>query len=84
MDTERIIEHLHLAAAENETMKESFLDEAGSGLHLENQICETASGNDGRTEAANVKEEVRLRSTPSPNTQAHAQTIHWKPNSLPA
>ncbi|XP_061973263.1 uncharacterized protein LOC133695320 isoform X4 [Populus nigra] len=59
MDTERIIEHLHLAAAENETMKESFLDEAGSGLHLENQICETASGNDGRTEAANVKEEEK-------------------------
>lgn len=58
MDTERIIERLHLAAAENETMKESFLDEAGSGLHLENQICETAFGNDGRTEAANVKEEV--------------------------
>nr|XP_034918090.1 microtubule-associated protein futsch isoform X4 [Populus alba] len=57
MDTERIIEHLHLAAAENETMKESFLDEAGSELHLENQICEIASGNDGRTEAANVKEE---------------------------
>ncbi|XP_052312108.1 uncharacterized protein LOC7487873 isoform X47 [Populus trichocarpa] len=58
MDTERIIERLHLAAAENETMKESFLDEAGSELHLENQICETAFGNDGRTEAANVKEEV--------------------------
>ncbi|KAJ6949486.1 hypothetical protein NC651_003468 [Populus alba x Populus x berolinensis] len=57
MDTERIIEHLHLAAAENETMKESFLDEAGSELHLENQICEIASGNDGRTEDANVKEE---------------------------
>uniref|UniRef100_A0A2K2C891 Titin-like n=1 Tax=Populus trichocarpa TaxID=3694 RepID=A0A2K2C891_POPTR len=59
MDTERIIERLHLAAAENETMKESFLDEAGSGLHLENQICETAFGNDGRTEAANVKEEEK-------------------------
>lgn len=72
MDTERIIEHLHLAAAENETMKESFLDEVGSELHLGNQICEIASGNDGRAEAANVKEEVRLRSTPSPNTQAHA------------
>ncbi|XP_011005146.1 PREDICTED: microtubule-associated protein futsch-like [Populus euphratica] len=57
MDTERIIEHLHLAAADNETMKESFLDEAGSELHVENQICETAFGNDGRTEAANVKEE---------------------------
>ncbi|XP_052312032.1 uncharacterized protein LOC7487873 isoform X22 [Populus trichocarpa] len=59
MDTERIIERLHLAAAENETMKESFLDEAGSELHLENQICETAFGNDGRTEAANVKEEEK-------------------------
>ncbi|KAG5254523.1 microtubule-associated protein [Salix suchowensis] len=57
MDTERIIEHLHLAAAENETVKESFLDEAGSEMHLENQICGTASGNDGRTETANVKEE---------------------------
>ncbi|KAG5254529.1 titin [Salix suchowensis] len=57
MDTERIIEHLHLAAAENETVKESFLDEAGSEMHLENQICGTASGNDGRTESANVKEE---------------------------
>ncbi|KAB5521061.1 hypothetical protein DKX38_025380 [Salix brachista] len=57
MDTERIIEHLHLAAAENETVKESFLDEAGSEMHLENQICGIASGNDGRTETANVKEE---------------------------
>ncbi|CAK7328117.1 unnamed protein product [Dovyalis caffra] len=65
MDTERIIEHLHLAAAENETIKETFLDKAevknvkeeGSELHLENQSIETTSGNDGRTEATTVKEE---------------------------
>ncbi|KAB5561159.1 hypothetical protein DKX38_006116 [Salix brachista] len=57
MDTERIIGHLHSVAVENETIKESFLDEARSEMHLENQICGTTSGNDGRIETANVKEE---------------------------
>uniref|UniRef100_A0A6N2K4I2 Uncharacterized protein n=1 Tax=Salix viminalis TaxID=40686 RepID=A0A6N2K4I2_SALVM len=43
-----------------------FLDEAGSEMHLENQICGTASGNDGRTETANVKEvELEVDEHPS-------------------
>ncbi|KAB5512261.1 hypothetical protein DKX38_029289 [Salix brachista] len=59
-------EYLHSAAAENETIKESFLDEAGSKMHLENHICGTASGNDGRTETANVKEvELEVDEHPS-------------------